>query len=175
MMDPSFSPLLIQTIQSSDATTLKDIRLRALKDSPNAFGSVYEEEANQPASFWQGLIDGLQPDSGNIGLFLMKQTDPVGLIFGFDRGQETASLGGMWIDPAFRQLGYASTLIQTIIDWARQSGKTYIQLWHVEGNMAAERLYEKCGFHPTGICQPLPGREDHMIYQYKKNLSSSLT
>jgi hypothetical protein len=40
--------VVIRTIRSDETALLRDVRLRALVDSPDAFGSTYEVEARFP-------------------------------------------------------------------------------------------------------------------------------
>jgi GNAT superfamily N-acetyltransferase len=46
--------------------------------------------------------------------------------------------------------------IAAVLDWARASRARSVHLWVTETNKPACRLYERCGFSPTGERQPLP-------------------
>ncbi len=59
----------------------------------------------------------------------------------------------MWTDPAARSTGVGRALVDEVVAWA--TGES-VQLWVTQGNSAAQRLYESCGFVLTGDYQPLP-------------------
>jgi ribosomal protein S18 acetylase RimI-like enzyme len=66
-----------------------------------------------------------------------------------------ASLGAMWVDPAFRRCGLGGELLDAIIDWAMACGAEVIELSVTESYAAAERLYSRSGFTATGLREPL--------------------
>lgn len=68
----------------------------------------------------------------------------------------------MWVDPAYRRQGIGDTLLQRVVEWARETGYGTLFLWVVTGNGSAERLYERNGFRRTGAVQDVrPGELEH--------------
>jgi ribosomal protein S18 acetylase RimI-like enzyme len=55
----------------------------------------------------------------------------------------------MWVDPAARGLGVATSLIAAVADWAIICGAKSLRLSVMPGNEAARRTYEKNGFEIT--------------------------
>ena len=45
---------VIRRVRSDEGPVLKAVRLKALADSPSAFGSSYPAEADQPDEYWEG-------------------------------------------------------------------------------------------------------------------------
>lgn len=43
--------------QPNDWQIYKDLRLRALKDSPDAFGTTYHDACKYPESLWQARLE----------------------------------------------------------------------------------------------------------------------
>ena len=62
----------------------------------------------------------------------------------------------MWVHPDARHHGVAIDLVDAVVDWADTAGVGVVELCVTESNRAATALYERCGFGPTGGCQPLP-------------------
>jgi RimJ/RimL family protein N-acetyltransferase len=70
------------------------------------------------------------------------------------------------VHPHFWRQGLGQCLVeQTFID-ARNLGYTEIELWCIKGNLAAQRLYEACGFEAdkrSRTTTALTGRAIHEI------------
>jgi GNAT superfamily N-acetyltransferase len=62
----------------------------------------------------------------------------------------------MWVRPQARGYGVGEALIAAVLDWARARQARSVHLWVTETNKPACRLYERCGFSPTGERHALP-------------------
>ena len=132
---------------------MRDIRLAALRDAPDAFASTYEREAAFAEADWQRWIAG----GGNFLAYGPEfGTAPAGIAGGFEAEPGTIELVSMWIRPDARGHGIGQALVETVIGWARGRGISRVHLWVAENNDQARRLYERCGFSPTAERQPLP-------------------
>jgi ribosomal protein S18 acetylase RimI-like enzyme len=132
---------------------LRSVRLRALEEAPDAFGSTLERELARTDDDWSRWIE---PNP----TFLLEAPDlgargAVGMVAGaMDALDPTAAvLLAMWVDPEFRRTGGADHLVQAVIDWARTNNATTVSLCVIEGNVPAIRLYERTGFTRTGQCR----------------------
>lgn len=141
-----------------DIDVYRDIRLRALQESPSAFGSTYDTELQRPHDEWVDRV--ARTASGNDrAMFLAFDDDGecVGLAgcvedeLGADR-----QLVSMWVAPSCRGTGLARDLVDAILAWAKDVGARQIALWVTRDNGPAQRLYERSGFTVTGDVQPLP-------------------
>lgn len=65
------------------------------------------------------------------------------------------SIGGMWVEPAGRDAGVGRALVDRTLAWGLQRGAASARLAVSIGNLAAEHLYESCGFVSTGEIEPL--------------------
>jgi len=142
----------VRAIGADDWALVRDVRLAALSDSPDAFASTYEREAAYTEEQWRGWF------SDRFALFLAHLPDgakPAGLAGVFDR-DDGAGLVSMWVRPDARGRGVGEALINATADWARNRGHQAMFLWVAEANEPARRLYERYGFTPTGDRQPLP-------------------
>ena len=145
--------VLVRTAVPDDWEALRDIRLAALWDAPEAFGSTYAEQVKFTRDDWLRRIAGTStflayPDEA--------ATEPIGLAGGFIEVPGVAELISMWVDPKARGLGVGEALIDAVANWASTTQAATLHLWVTESNKPARRLYERCGFTPTGERQPLP-------------------
>jgi GNAT superfamily N-acetyltransferase len=146
--------VLVREVTAGDWEALRGIRLEALRDAPEAFGSTFEREVVFAEPDWQRRI----ARSGNFLGYLPEAsaTEPAGLIGGFQEDPATVELVSMYVRPRARGRGVGEALIATVIDWAEARNATSVHLWVTETNKPARLLYERCGFVLTGERQPLP-------------------
>jgi GNAT superfamily N-acetyltransferase len=132
---------------------MRDVRLAALRDAPGAFASTYAREAQYTEEQWRGRWL-----SDRITMFFADVTDMPGSVglAGAYVEDGVADLISMWVRPDARGRGAGEALVGAAAGWARARGHDTLYLWVAEDNAAARRLYERCGFTPTGDRQPLP-------------------
>ena len=136
-----------------DWALVRDVRLRALADSPDSFGVVLAEASTQPEHAWRARLD--RPDPTLVAVL---DGAGVGMGGGFaPDGTDRAWIWGMWTDPAVRGRGVGRRIVAELVAWAQGAGRTpYLHV--TEGNDGARALYVSCGFAPTGVWEPLrPG------------------
>jgi GNAT superfamily N-acetyltransferase len=137
-----------------DWERLRDVRLAALRDAPDAFASTLEATEGQPQWRWEGWATGdgwgadlvtfvVEPDGAPDG-----EVPFAGLVTGaiFRDDPSTANLFAMWVAPPARGAGLGRTLVDAVVDWARERGADQVILCIAEGNAGAQRLYESAGF-----------------------------
>ena len=80
---------------------------------------------------------------------------PIGMVSGvLDESQSSVAwLVAMWVDPEFRRRGVAGQLINEVIAWSAMQNCTTIRLFVTDGNVRADRTYEKHGFRRTGATE----------------------
>jgi GNAT superfamily N-acetyltransferase len=147
----------IRTFAAHEWPTYRDLRLRALAESPEAFGRTLAEEEGRPERSWiERLANGA---ASEFELPLVADLDgtPAGLAWGHRDADapETAHVFQMWVAPEFRRLGAARMLLEAIIEWASDSGVRTLLLAVTCGNVSARTLYERKGFVPAGEPEPL--------------------
>jgi ribosomal protein S18 acetylase RimI-like enzyme len=141
--------------QAGDWEALRQLRLRALADAPDAFASTLEEEVAFPDEVWRRRAEG-GPESAN---FIAREGGvDVGLaaVFAEPDVPGRMHLVSMWVDPRYRRRGVARALVDQAVRWAAERRAREVILWVADQNTAARRLYERLGFRPTGERQPLP-------------------
>jgi ribosomal protein S18 acetylase RimI-like enzyme len=132
---------------------MRDIRLDALREAPYAFASTYAREAAYPEETWRE-----RARSGNSIVAYLPElgSGPVGLVAGIQEVPDVLELVSMWVRPQARGRQVGSALVEAIVERARSGQLPQVHLWVTESNKPARRLYERCGFSPTGERQPLP-------------------
>ena len=129
------------------------MRLRALADARDAFGSTLDREQGRTAADWKSWLSrGATFVAEEGGQAPSPDQPAVGLVCAFDESREDglAHLVSMWVDASARGTGAASALVDAALAWAASDGFTRVHLFVVEGNDRARRLYARHGFRLTG-------------------------
>jgi RimJ/RimL family protein N-acetyltransferase len=150
--------LRVRRVRADEGLLLRFLRLRALADSPMAFGTTLAEEQLRPDAIWHERAADGAAGQGRVTFIVVTGDNPVGLGTGVLSGVDpsSAALVGVWIEPAARGQNGGAALIEAVLSWARSRGMQNLELWVTDGNIRAIRLYEQSGFCPTGETQPLP-------------------
>ena len=131
-----------------DLGAMRQVRLQALKDSPEAFSSTYEREVAMSRDEWLARLD------RGVTFLLFEEaggTRAVGLACGVpDHDAHVTNLYGMWVHDDVRGTGGADGLVAAVVDLARSAGSARVRLSVVRGNDRARRFYERMGFAMTG-------------------------
>jgi GNAT superfamily N-acetyltransferase len=131
-----------------DWEAFRDLRRASLADAPHAFGSTLTEESALGESDWRGKL------ATRAQFAARTDGKPFGTVGGCRDG-EIIELVSMWVDPRVRLRGVGTALVARVIAHARAQRCRELRLWVSEGNVAAERLYVRHGFVPTGLVQPI--------------------
>lgn len=132
------------------------LRLRALGDAPDAFGSTLAEEAQRSDADWAWRLNLGAASSRDLPLVAQLAGEPVGLAWAKVDAADPArvNLYQVWVAPEARGHGLAAALLDAALAWARGTGAKAMQLGVVCGNDAARRLYERAGFCAIGEPEP---------------------
>ncbi|MFI5914268.1 GNAT family N-acetyltransferase [Dactylosporangium sp. NPDC051541] len=154
--------IAVRRLGLDDWLLWRDVRLAALADAPEAFGSSLAKEQAYTEADWRASMHparGLKaaattPDgtAGVIGVWIPDNRDP--------------EVYSMWVHPHSRGTGLGDRLIAEAVAWAREQQLKTLELWVVDGNPAADKLYTRNGFERTGETQPhpsAPGRSEYLM------------
>lgn len=129
----------------------RGIRLRALEESPDAFGSTLAREQGFGEAEWRERM--------RASFVVLVEGEPVALGAGHGDPPGPLHVGAMWVDPAYRGRGLSTLVLDEIAAEAQSQGRG-LELDVVRGNGVAERAYRARGFRPTGETRPLrPGSD----------------
>ncbi|MGZ4130546.1 MAG: N-acetyltransferase family protein [Actinomycetota bacterium] len=152
----------IRRILADEWGELRELRLRALVEAPDAFGSAYEAESNDPEETWrEWAAEGADGGSCFVAIALDGERW-IGMAMGAPHRDHPGEAGlfAMWVDPADRGEGIGRRLVSDVIAWADAAGFPALRLRVTTTNEAATHLYETCGFVDTGGRAPLRDGSD---------------
>lgn len=142
---------------------LREVRLRALAESPQSFLSTHADQVTWPDERWQA-----ETRRGD-WLVKLDQGDSVGLLGAtgeYDIPESERYLSYLWVAPTHRHRGIGEHLVRTMLTRLQAAGVPRVWLWVIDGNPVAARLYQRLGFASTGDHQPLKdgsGREERRM------------
>lgn len=144
----STNSIQIRQLTLADVEAFCELRLEGLRLNPEAFGSAYEFEKDQPVTRYTGWLT----NSTVFGAFQDSQlvgTASFTVVSGLKESHK-GLLRAMYVRPGSRRSGAGRLLVEAIIGIAREKVER-ILLTVVSENLPALRLYEKCGFQQYGL------------------------
>jgi hypothetical protein len=92
--------MLVRRLRRGEGAVLRDVRLRALADSPDAFASSLAEETPHPAARWQAYADANEAAKRSVTIVAEERDECVGMAVGLRSDQRAgiAELAAMWVD-----------------------------------------------------------------------------
>ena len=133
---------------------VRDVRLRALRDAPDSFGTTSGREERFTEAHWR-----MRLRATPTWLALDESGTPFGMI---SLIQEPGSpvddrhVVSLWVVPEARRQGLGWALLDAARDQAYADGARTLSLWVLDGNTPAGDLYVRAGFRRTGVRQRLP-------------------
>ena len=140
----------VETLAADDWKILRDVRLRALEDSPTAYISSRQTEITWTEARWRRsfedsvwVVAGSRPEIVGMARSVRVDHRPP-----FERHLES-----VWVEPGHRRTGVLRTLLRylaqlepAVLEW---------RVWVLTDNVEARTAYERLGFRSTGERQPL--------------------
>jgi ribosomal protein S18 acetylase RimI-like enzyme len=158
----------IRRLRPDDWSAVREVRLGALAQAPDAFASTLEREQAFDEQEWRRLLAA----TAWLGAW---QAGPPGQLTGIVATFPEASgddqavsgtwhLGAMWVSPEHRGQGIADRLVAAVCDLVRARGGDWVALWVADANPRARAVYRRLGFRLSGergILRPgPPGQPD---------------
>lgn len=163
--------IALEPITPQNASIFKAARLRALQDTPNAFGSTYAKESQLTDADW--ITRALNWNGEKSIFYLAMDADAAIGIAGshLDQKDPTQShLISMWTAPTHRQHGIGRLLVNEIINWASLREAVTLQLMVTSSNAPAIQFYRRLGFGFTGHIEPYPNDPALVEYQMSRSI-----
>ncbi|MEX2274718.1 MAG: GNAT family N-acetyltransferase [Actinomycetota bacterium] len=142
----------IRSVRPDEWRRLRDVRLRSLADTPDAFGETLAQAHARPDTSWRRWIHHgwgrgpqltLVADDGSSALR--------GIVVGVqeDEAPQVAYVYAMWVDPSVRRTGVGTRLIDGVASWARARGASCLRLGVATDNQTAIAMYRRRGLRPA--------------------------
>lgn len=165
-------PITVKPLRAEQWRELRDIRLRALRDSPKAFLTTAAQAENEPDEFWSNRAAlAARGESWGIFLAFTDKGEAIGMVAGVEdpKTPGLVELVQMWVDPTWRNHSVGAQLVAAIVEWTAPRAER-IRLGVADDNQAAIALYTRCGFRPTGEEEPFEGRPGIVSRYYERRL-----
>jgi ribosomal protein S18 acetylase RimI-like enzyme len=157
----------VRPILPSEWERFRELRLRALKESPNAFSSTLGAEALLGFEIWKNWVSE-KPDRkvmvaerGEEWLGTVSAAPYQGL-------HDAYNFFALWVDPAVRRSGVGTQLLEAMLAWAKGTQRARARFHVHQANEAALKLLERTGFKDTGerftLREDLPG--DALVFEH---------
>jgi ribosomal protein S18 acetylase RimI-like enzyme len=134
----------------ADWPVYREIRLRMLQETPDAYASSYAVEAASSESRWRQRLD-----NPMLFLALDQRDEVVGTATGVPGPGGTVEVVAMYVASEVRGQGCAAQLLDAVAAAARERGAQQLTLLVTADNRVANRCYTQYGFRPTGRAWPM--------------------
>lgn len=159
-MTETTDDVVIRWIRADEVEVYRTFRLRALADTPEAFGDSYALAIERPPAFWhQRVADTAAGLTSVLVVAVDAASDTwLGMTGSYIQADapETAEVISVWVAPEARRRGVARRLMEAAAEWAAARGTSRQRLWVTATNQRAQNLYLGVGYATTGTTQPLP-------------------
>jgi len=144
----------IRELTEADTAVYWPLRLRALREEPESFGSAYDEAKDRPLAAVAARLREIA-EQGDFLLGAFDDDQLVGIVaFGRETGRKNRHIGSVYqvyVAPEGRGAGVGRALMQALIARARTlDALEQLTLAVVTSNAAARALYISLGFEVYG-------------------------
>ncbi len=150
----------IRRAVASDAEVFRDLRLLALQNEPDAYGSTFAESSLRPSTEWITMVT-------SMNYYLAFDGErAVGMASGGEYAPYPYArwLYGMFVRPEYRGTGVAHDLVREVARWTREQGSDQLGLHVTTTVHRAVAFYERLGFVKSGPPEPMD-RDRRLLLQ----------
>ena len=165
----------VRRVRAEEWEELRAIRVRALQESPDSFGSTSIEALRRDDGDWRAWAKA-GASSSMAAIFVVEDAGRlVGLCGSFlhEDSPWVAQIVAMWVEPDQRGRRLGDELLDAAAAWSASQGAHELVLDVTETNEAARRLYSRAGFCETGIRVPLRSNPALLTVEMRRQLRAS--
>ena len=146
----------IRQLTAADAAAFQAIRLRALRENPEAFGSTYADEVDRPLEAVAARLAAAPTTSVVLAASPAPGAPLLGVVGCYrESGRKRRHVGVVWglfVAPEARGRGLGHALLSALTSQVRTWPELeQLTLTVVPDNAAARALYLRHGFRPVGL------------------------
>lgn len=146
------SEIGVRLLDEEHWSEYRDVRLRALKESPEAFVAAHEEEIDYPEQRWRDRMNRsrrilAERDGTAVGVVSVGQNETP--------EEGVGELFGLWVAPDQRGSGVARRLLEAAASQARDDDLRHLVYWVGTDNGRAVAFASSFGFRPTDSRRPM--------------------
>lgn len=150
-IETSRGPIIIREATLTDTEQFRLLRLDGLQKSPASFPGDYSTIVNHPQAYWE---ERLKADQNQTIFFAERESQLIGMT-GIRRGESSkikhsAEIWGVYVQPEWRGLRIADSLIEACTEWAKSNEVNTLHLGALAASTSAVRCYQRCGFIMSG-------------------------
>ena len=143
--------IITRRLKPGEGRRYRAVRMEALRESPGAFLSRYEDAVGRSDESWVEQADG-GAEGSDRATFVTIAERPVGVVSLYRDADEVevGELLQMWVAPEVRGGRVAAELLMAVLGWAEGNGFAVVRAEVKGSNGRSLRFYEKFGFVPVG-------------------------
>jgi ribosomal protein S18 acetylase RimI-like enzyme len=162
----------VRRVRADEWEELRALRVRALEESPDSFGSTAFEARRRDEAEWRAWATA-GASSSTSAIFVAEEGGRLAGLCGVFLHEGEPWIGqivAMWVDPRHRGRRLAEELLDAASEWSADRGADELVLDVTETNEAARRLYGRAGFAETGTTVPLRSNPALLTVEMRKQL-----
>ena len=157
--------ITVRVLDESDWSLYRDIRLRALAESPGSFTATLAEEASRDEQFWRARM------TRSHRLLAERDSTPQGIVSlgPYEHEPSAGEVFGLYVVPEARGTGVSWRLVEAAAGLATQQAYVRLYYWVGTDNGRAVGFAQNFGFRiadyrrPSRSSDPQPGEEIAMV------------
>ena len=169
--DVTNRPIVLRAMTTDDWSLLRDLKLRALSELPDAFEDRLDDLQRLDEASWRAQIADYTQERRQM-LVAIVGGSAVGMVaISSDHYWDDAGyIGSMWVAPSARRTGVGSAMLTETLSlfqrWSLRHARLCVQIRQTE----AIALYRAAGFTETGVRKPLPSNKSLWVVEMSKQL-----
>lgn len=157
MPEPT-APPAVRRLRTDEHAAVRDLRLRALADAPDAFWERLADARTRTLDQWEEQTRAWATDDEHAVFVIdpgpMQGGGLLGMVGVEPTSDGDVGIWGLWLDSAARGTGAGAGLLAAVDAWARSGsydhGGEQVKLWANAANAALLDWYRRRGFTRTG-------------------------
>jgi GNAT superfamily N-acetyltransferase len=146
----NMAEITVRVLGESEWSLYREVRLRALTESPSAFTATLADEADRAESFWRDRMTRsyrLLAERGQL-------TQGIVSLGAYEKEASAAEVFGLYVVPEARGTGVSWRLVEAAAALATQSGYASLYYWAGTDNGRAIGFAQNFGFRSSGYRRP---------------------